>query len=99
MINRKEIERLIAMELEDANKKHHPLFASDHESYAVIKEELEETEAELKHLFLYLSSVWHQVKNDTKPTRDYCGMKCAAIRMIQEGIQVAAMCEKAQKVK
>lgn len=98
MIDIAEIERLIEKELKDANRNHPPL-ASDHEAYAVIKEELEETEAELKKLFVYLSSVWHQVKNDTKPTRDYHGMKIAAIRLIQEGIQVAAMCEKAKRVK
>lgn len=99
MINRKEIERLIAMELEDANKVH-PLFASNHEAYAVIKEEIEETEHEIEAVRSFLKSLWWSIKHDkTDTTKAYKEMKEASIRVIQEALQVAAMCDKAIKSK
>lgn len=99
MINRKEIERLIAMELEEANKVH-PLFASDHEAYAVIKEEIEETEKEAESVRSFLKTLWWSIKHDRDDTaKQYKLMKEAAIRQIQEAIQIAAMCDKALKSK
>lgn len=79
-----------------AAMKEHPLFASAHEGYAVLLEEVEETEAELQNLRFALGALWRGVKHDngvaigaavTAATR-------AAIDLAAEAIQVAAMARK-----
>lgn len=95
MIDRKKIELLIAEELKEANKEH-PLFQSDHEAYAVIKEECEEAFDEIEAFKSQLSFIWYKVRKDSKTMeQNYHALKDAAIRLIQESIQVAAMADKA----
>lgn len=95
MIDVREIERLVAMELKEANEVY-PLFASGHEAYAVIKEEVEEAEAEAKRVSMWLEVLWKDIKaNEDDTARKYRVMREAALRQIQECIQVCAMCDKA----
>lgn len=95
MIDEKKIEVLIAEELREANKLH-PLFRSEHEAYAVLLEEVEEAEYDLKDIQGQLGFLWHKVKCDMTTTgQNYHAMKSDAICMIQEVIQIAAMCQKA----
>lgn len=95
MIDKKLIEDMIQQELKEANKEH-PMFHSEHEAYAVIKEEIEEASFEFISLENYLGNLWHKVVIDeTNNKRIYEEMKKASIRAIQESIQVAAMCDKA----
>ena len=95
MIDENVIKEMIQQELKEANKSH-PMFHSDHEAYAVIKEEIEEASFESISLENYLGNLWHKVVTDeTNKTRVYEEMKKASIRAIQEAIQVAAMCDKA----
>lgn len=49
-----DIQKLVDKELEEANKKY-PLFHSDHEAYAVIKEEIEECEEDIRKMEMVLS--------------------------------------------
>ena len=97
MISRNIIEELAAEELVDANTKHEPKFNSPHEAYAVLKEELEETEHELNMCMERLGMMWLCVKNDdvvqTEKNLEY--IKAYATSLVQEGIQVVAMCDKA----
>ena len=95
MIDKTEIERLVAMELEEANEVY-PLFASDHEAYAVIKEEVEEAGVEAEQVSFCLKILWSNIKaNKHDLAKQYKAMKEAAVRQIQECIQVCAMCDKA----
>lgn len=95
MIDEKFVEEMIQQELKEANKSH-PMFHSDHEAYAVIKEEIEEASFEFVSLENYLGNLWHKVVEDEpNKKRIYDEMKKASIRAIQEAIQVAAMCDKA----
>jgi hypothetical protein len=73
-----------------------PMFASAHETYAVILEEVQEAEDAIKLCKKYLSEFWDATKlND--PTA--LAMKCEVLRsaarsVIFEGVQVAAMADK-----
>lgn len=97
MISKEIIEQLAAEELVDANAKHEPKFNSPHEAYAVIKEELEEAETEMRECNNRLAMMWGCVKNDddenVRKNLEY--MKKYAVKTVQELIQVIAMCDKA----
>ena len=80
---------LVEMELAAANEKHPP-FASQHEGYEVIKEEIEETEEQLEKLNRYLGYAWEKIKRDfdAKEKIELC--EGFAVRAACELIQVAA---------
>ena len=93
----KTIEKLIKEELERANKKF-PLFASEHEGYAVMLEEFEEAQEEIEDIKSKLETLWHVTRNKNIEMgyRFFLveHMKEITIRAIQELIQLAAMCDK-----
>jgi hypothetical protein len=74
----------------------HPLFNSTHEGYAVIKEEVEEAEAEFKYVNLTTNSMWYCVKsnNEIGALENAKILKEYAICLASEAIQVAAMAQK-----
>lgn len=75
MIDEKVIEELIQKELKEANNKN-PMFSSDHEAYAVIKEEVEEAGFEFGSTTNYLDMLWHKVaKDEPNKKRVYTEMK------------------------
>ncbi len=87
------IQALAYEELKEANKKY-PLFHSDHEAYAVIMEELEETEENVKAMGYCIQGMWNYVKRDKKPRKSVENLKNFALKTAAEAIQVAAMCDK-----
>ena len=91
-----EILYAVEAELTSANEKHPP-FASLHEAYAVIKEELEEAEEELVLAKRVLNYAWHSIRCDDVDMAleniDYV-RECAE-QLAMEACQVAAMCIKA----
>ncbi len=89
-----EIQKLVNEELKEANKKY-PLFASNHEAYAVIKEEIEECEDDMREMQMVLSYFWSKTKRDKNSDDLISGMKKIAMHAAAEAIQVAAMCDKA----
>ena len=94
MIDIERIEELAEIELEEANKVHRKYFASDHECFAVIKEELEEAEEEMNRLHNALDALWIKVKMDADIEDILIDMKRICYFLISEAIQVYAMCEK-----
>lgn len=94
MIDMERIDELAELELEDANKVHFKYFASDHECYSVIKEELEEAEEEMARLKNALEALWIMVKMDADIEDILIDMKRICYFLIAEAIQVSAMCEK-----
>ena len=74
----------------------HPLFASAHEGYAVLLEEVEEAEKELKDTQSALRLLWSGVRHDDPRTvaRAAGVIKEAATCLAAEAIQVAAMAQK-----
>ena len=90
----RDVDRLTNQE-EKRSMINHPLFNSTHEGYAVIKEEIEEAEAEMSELEENTLGAWHFVKHNNKNVLiNIIAMKGDAIRLAAESIQVAAMCQK-----
>ena len=86
------IDELINDEIININRNHDP-FHSPHEGWAIIREEVIETDVEIDNIYELLSSLDKLVRED-KPLQDH--RKCAekikekAIRCIEEAIQIAA---------
>ena len=97
MTDKKIIHSLIEQELKEANE-HFPQFASDHEAFAVVFEEFQETEDELKSCGEGLLHIWEQVKRNYNTHRNYEMVENNAVQLIQEAIQLDAMCRKARAV-
>lgn len=93
MTNIETIEELVQQELKFANSVH-PQFASDHEAWAVIKEELEECEEELKGANNCIEWIWENIKKNCVIYAHLKTTKERAMNLAAEAIQVAAMCEK-----
>ena len=71
---------------------------SDHESYAIILEELEEAKADVESFELQMEGFWQQVKNNADDNEKYAcllRMYHRALFGACEMIQVAAMAKKA----
>ena len=90
-----DIRALVDKELAAANKRF-PQFHSQHEGYAVILEEAEETKAAADDFMFDLGNMWVCIKNnDSKNTNAACRFCLeGAIKTACEAIQVAAMCKK-----
>ena len=87
----------VKMELAAANEKH-PQFASQHEGYAVILEEIEEARAQINALEQHFGYAWDTIKHDSNAKERVEMCKHFAVWAACELIQVAAMCEKFQKL-
>lgn len=93
MTKAENITPLIVEELKRANGIY-DYFNSSHEAYGVIKEEIEEAEIEMKKCKETLEVIWLRVKSNINYNEEINQLKQASIALIQEAIQVAAMCEK-----
>lgn len=92
---KEDVELLVQKELESANKKF-PMFYSDHEGYAVLKEELEEAEENLIKTKDQIASLWRFTKKNLNKPKESAAdsIKESAIELAVEAIQVAAMAQK-----
>ena len=92
------IEKLIKEEYECAVDNYGD-FNSEHEAYAIIREEVEEAYENVGHLGFWLDNFWNQVKSkeatDKVKVESITAMKRYATDAIKEFAQVAACCEKA----
>lgn len=72
------------------------MFQSDHEGYAVLKEEVEEAETDLMDIKDILSVLWRYIKRNVEvPKKQQVELvKMCAIELAVEAIQVAAMAQK-----
>lgn len=92
-----EIRNLAERELREANQIH-PQFASQHEAFAVLLEEIQELSEESKKLQGISSQMWQKVRTDKSIQPHLDDAERCAIAAAQEAIQVVAMCQKAKKV-
>lgn len=92
---KEDVELLVQKELESANKKF-PMFHSDHEGYAVLKEEVEEAETDLIRIKDQIASIWRFTKKNLNKPKESAAesIKESAIELAVEAIQVAAMAQK-----
>ena len=86
---------LVALELEAANKEHPP-FHSLHEGFAVLREELDESDEALKLAIEESRTMWRAVKrDDAYDVRVFAfAVRRDALAAAAEAIQVAAMATK-----
>jgi len=87
---------LVEKELKAANEKY-PLFASPHEAYAVILEEIEECQSAMAIMTMFFSKYWHEIKENESRVAlatEIGSVQLNAIQLAIEAIQVAAMCRK-----
>lgn len=91
-----DVTALVDDELTRANKQYEDRFNSLHESYAVIKEELEEAQDEIDTVEDLLNEFWIFVKHDDVSGCDNAARAIynKAIHGAAELIQVAAMAKK-----
>lgn len=69
-------------------------FASSHEGYAVLLEEVEELEAELQDIKIIQANMWKYIKNNAGKDAIYpqaCAITSDAIKAACKAIQVAAV--------
>ena len=90
---KEDVEKLVQKELESANQRF-PMFRSDHEGAAVIFEEIQETENELKNAQGYFEALWESVKQNVNAEWVGKSIKVASVNLACEAIQVAAMAQK-----
>ena len=90
-----DVEKLVQKELESANQRF-PMFRSDHEGAAVIYEEIEEAESEMRGVNRHFASAWYSVKNNERiKAYSYINkLKNSAVNLACEAIQIAAMAQK-----
>lgn len=89
------LEELIIEEVVDSTKKYGE-FNSTHEGYAVLLEELDELSVEYNSMIYWKERLWESIKtNDPEHVVEaIINLKILSIRLLQEGIQVAAMSNK-----
>lgn len=92
---KEDVKLLVQKELESANKKF-PMFYSDHEGYAVLKEEVEEAEEDLIRTKDQVASLWRFTKKNLNKPKELAAesIKESAIELAVEAVQVAAMAQK-----
>ena len=90
------IEGAISSELENAVKVYGKEYHSLHEGYAVLKEELEEADNNLKEALEINKELWEDVKadNDTEVKSDARRIAFYAYYLAMEAVQVVAVCKK-----
>lgn len=100
MINEKAKEHIFsAIEKEkEAAISNHGYFHSDHEFWAVLKEEVEELQdatSKINLISVFLSQIWDAIKEDKSPDNiDLSAIKLSAKNIAFEAIQVAAVIDK-----
>ena len=98
---KQDVEKLVQKELESANQKF-PMFRSEHEGAAVIFEEIEEAEHELKEMQFEFKEMWRSLKLNTGGTAFCDSVLKRSLNLACEAIQVSAMAQKfidSQKVR
>ena len=88
------INQAVAYELQNIVKNYGATYASEHEGYAVLLEEVEESKECLQSVEKILNELWKSVRKNVYADDTLWMIKQAAINMAQEAVQVAAVCER-----
>ena len=88
------INQAVCYELQQITKKYGVHYASPHEGYAVLKEEVEEAEESMQLLNEKFSKIWQNIRiNWNDPTAVYEAQQ-SAVALAEEAVQCAAVCER-----
>ena len=88
------INQAVCYELQAIIKKHGAHYASPHEGYAVLKEEVEEAEECIQLLNEKLSKVWQNIRINWNDSTAVYEAYQSAIVLAEEAVQCAAVCER-----
>ena len=91
----KGVDYLVQNELDMACDDNGEHFASDHEAFSVILEEVAETKEELQVIVDCMNGLWRSVRQDARNGDILKDIERHAGRLACEAIQVAAMARKA----
>lgn len=91
----KALDPVVDAELDRAQWSRGKTFASPHEGYAILKEEIEECAEALAGQWTALAKLWKAVRDDRDiACEDVWSLCSSAKETAAEAVQVAAMCEK-----
>ena len=88
------VDQAVCYELQNIVKNYSAVYASNHEAYAVLKEEYEEAAEELQNMQKALDNIWNMVKFNFVLDNDILECKKAAFNLALEAVQCAAVCER-----
>ena len=88
------VEQAVCFELQNIVKNYGATYASEHEGYAILKEEVEEAQACLEDVLRNVSKVWANVKANKDFMFDLNMVKDFSIALANEAVQCAAVCER-----
>ena len=90
----KSIEQAICHELRNIVKKYGPTYASEHEGYAVLLEEVEEACETANYMQDALKRLWTSIRQNEFSNFELSQIYNYAIGLAEEAVQVAAVCER-----
>lgn len=88
------IKKAIVEETINAKKNYGTLYHSNHEGYAVVKEEVEEVIDCTNAMNNFMSNLWENIKQDNDIMPDISKVYDAALYAALECLQVCACCNK-----
>jgi len=88
------INQAVCYELQAITKKYGAHYASPHEGFAVLKEEVEEAEESLQLLKDKLSTIWQNVRMNWNDSTVIYQAEASTIALAEEAVQCAAVCER-----
>ena len=97
MISEKAIEAIelaINFEHNKITTDHGEVYASNHEAYAVLLEEVEEAIEEAECMKIWLEAVWKSIRGDQELNIQVKKIKEHALDLANEAVQCAAVCER-----
>ena len=88
------INQAVAYELQNIVKNHGAVYASEHEGYAVLLEEVDEAGDALTDVEKKLTDIWLSIKSNELKMFDIHLLQEFAKGLAEEAVQVAAVCER-----
>ena len=90
------IDKAVVYELQNIVKNHGAVYASEHEGFAVLLEEVQEACEASKSMQDHLESVWNDIRNNIseKIGSDLGQVREWALALAEEAVQCAAVCER-----
>jgi len=89
------IGKAVKAELQNAIETYGRNYNSQHEGYAVLKEEVEEAENEMNNILSDLNQLWQKIKNNDKDIDSLLNIiSGTAVFLALEAVQVSAVAEK-----
>lgn len=90
------INQAVAYELQNIVKKYGAEYASEHEAYAVLLEEVQEASEACRFMVSRTESIWCAIRNNLLKQQNYHieEVKKFALELAKEAVQCAAVCER-----